>query len=86
LRSCSANHIDTTQEAEDILVNSLAPLTTDLKELFAIYASYGDPTNTTYLKSAKLQKMVKDAGLLHTSEHYVGAKKVTVTEVDLMFT
>jgi hypothetical protein len=63
LRSCSANHIEPTHEEEHQL-NCLDSLSVDLKELFSIYASYGDPTNTTYLKSAKLQKMVKDAGLL----------------------
>lgn len=33
-----------------------------------------------------LHKMLKDAGLLQTSDASVGTKKVTPTEVDLMFT
>lgn len=58
----------------------------ELKDLFTVYAGYGDPTNTTYLKSAMLHKMLKEAGLLQTSDASAGTKRVTPTEVDLMFT
>lgn len=71
------------------MLSQLAPAHDVLKDLFVTYASYGDPTNTTILKSAKLQKMIKDAGLLHTSENPVSenrVRRVTTTEVDLMYT
>lgn len=36
----------------------------DLKKLFEIYCSMGDPMNTKYLKSSKLFKMFKQAGMI----------------------
>ena len=42
----------------------LANCEDDLRKLFEIYCSYGDPMNTKYLKSNKLSKIFKDIGLL----------------------
>lgn len=36
----------------------------ELHKLFVAYASLGEPDNTTTLKSMKLHKMLKDAGVL----------------------
>jgi hypothetical protein len=81
LRSCSTNNLDPVQQEEDNLLQSLQPFNSELKELFSIYASYGDPTNTIYLKSAKLQKMIKDAGLVsdHQDKSNLNYKKVSAT-------
>ena len=37
--------------------------TEGLTKIFQIYASFGEPDNLTVLKSSKLQKMIRDAGL-----------------------
>lgn len=39
----------------------------DLKKVFEIYCSYGEPMNTKYLKSSKIIKMLKESGLLKGS-------------------
>lgn len=83
LRSASASCLDTTQLEEDM--TQIGLISSELKDLFQSYCSYGEPTNTVNLKSAKLQKMVKDAGLL-VDDRNKSKSKVTVTEVDLMFT
>lgn len=36
----------------------------ELKKLFEIYCAYGEPMNTRYLKSSKLYKMLREAGLI----------------------
>lgn len=36
----------------------------ELKKLFEIYCSFGEPMNTKYLKSSKLAKMMRDCGLI----------------------
>ena len=42
----------------------LSGIDEDLKRLFEIYCSFGEPMNTKYLKSNKLLKMLKDCGLI----------------------
>ena len=64
LRSCSTSFLDPQLQQEDHLFVNLATIDKDLNALFSFYCSYGDPTNTTSLKSAKLQKMLRDAGLV----------------------
>jgi hypothetical protein len=70
----------------------LEPHTESLHKLFQIYASFGEPDNLTTLKSAKLQKMCRDAGLVTNTasaqsvleQGYV-IKQVTRTDIDLIF-
>ena len=52
---------------------SLEKFQDKLKSIFQYYSSYGEPGNTTYLKSSKLQKLVADAGLATgTSDALIG--------------
>jgi hypothetical protein len=48
------------KEAEEYLSN----IEDDLKRLFEIYCSYGEPMNTKFLKAGKLLKLLKDCGLI----------------------
>lgn len=43
----------------------LEPHEEQLKKVFEVYCSFGEPLNTRFLKSIKLIKMLKDAGLVH---------------------
>jgi len=54
LKSCSASYLDSQQHEDDIFLTSLAQVNSELRDLFQSYCSFGDPTNTTHLKSAKL--------------------------------
>lgn len=49
-----------TDEIDQYLVN----IEDELKKLFEIYCAFGEPMNTKYLKSSRLFKMLKDAGLI----------------------
>lgn len=44
----------------------------ELLKLFQMYSAIGDPTNTTKLKSARVMRMFREAGLLKANEsmHY----------------
>lgn len=52
-----------------------------LQRVFQSYCSYGEPMNTTKLKSSKLIKMLKDCGVLDASE----SAAISKVEVDLIF-
>ena len=56
-----------------------------LQRIFQIYCSYGEPMNTTKLKSSKLIKMLKDCGVLDLNESVSGTSAITKVEVDLLF-
>jgi p25-alpha len=56
-----------------------------LQRVFQSYCSYGEPMNTTKLKSSKLIKMLKDCGVLDTNETSSGTNAITKVEVDLIF-
>lgn len=47
-------------ERDEFLLNS----EDELKKLFEIYCSFGEPMNTKYLKSSKLFKLFKEVGLI----------------------
>jgi hypothetical protein len=47
------------------LINSLSPPHLDLlKRIFSFYASYGEPLNSTHLKSRQFLKLLMEAGLV----------------------
>jgi hypothetical protein len=50
--------------AENEIGYVLEPHTDNLNKLFQIYASFGEPDNLTILKSSKIQKLCRDAGLV----------------------
>ena len=52
-----------------------------LQRVFQSYCSYGEPMNTTKLKSSKLIKMLKDCGVLDGTE----SAAISKVEVDLIF-
>ena len=69
---------------------ALEPFEDQLKEVFHAYATYGNPLNSTNLKSSLLLKMMRDCGLV--AEQSVLAKQfkgkvrqVFTVEVDLLF-
>jgi hypothetical protein len=65
IKSTEAQHetsFDRQDETEQFLLNS----DDDLKKLFEIYCSFGDPLNTRYLKSCKLMKLLKACGIVKT--------------------
>lgn len=56
-----------------------------LQRVFQNYCSYGEPMNTTKLKSSKLIKMLKDCGVLDINELNNGTTAITKVDVDLIF-
>ena len=54
-----------------------------LERVFQTYCSYGEPMNTTKLKSSKLIKMLKDCGVLDVNES--GTSAITKVEIDIIF-
>lgn len=78
---------------ENEIGHVLEPHTDSLHKLFQIYASFGEPDNLTTLKSAKLQKLCRDAGIVSTAPNVQSVlksgyviKQVTRTDIDLIFT
>lgn len=49
-----------------------------------MYASYGEPTNTKYLKSFKLQRMMKDARLVQNLGGDSFGNQLSTTDIDLI--
>lgn len=56
-----------------------------LQRIFQTYCSYGEPMNTTKLKSSKLIKMLKDCGVLDTVESSSSTSAITKVEIDIIF-
>jgi len=48
------------EESDQFLLN----IEDEMKKIFEIYCSFGEPMNTKYLKSSKLYKMFKECGLI----------------------
>jgi hypothetical protein len=57
-----------------------------LKKVFEVYCAFGEPMNTKWLKSVKLLKMLKEAGMM--KERTMGVKKgmkpLSLVEMDLI--
>ena len=74
---------------ENEIGSVLEPHEESLKQIFQIYASFGEPTNTKYLKSSKLQKLMREAGLTVGSTSAARTKyvkQVTAADIDLIYT
>ena len=66
----------------------LAETDDELKKIFEVYCSFGEPTNTTKLKSSKLLKLLKDCNIIkgHRKRHTLnGGKQIESTDMDLIF-
>jgi len=72
----------TTLDSQEETVETHIPC---LSRIFQLYCSYGEPTNTTKLKSSKWIKLLRDAGLVKQGW---GQKTTLVSQVDadLLFT
>lgn len=63
----------------------------ELRKLFEIYCSFGEPMNTKYLKSSKMLKLLRDCGLIKGLSRISPnvprqAQQITTTDMDLAFT
>eukprot|EP00351_Strombidinopsis_sp_SopsisLIS2011_P002384 CAMPEP_0116887050 /NCGR_PEP_ID=MMETSP0463-20121206/21179_1 /TAXON_ID=181622 /ORGANISM="Strombidinopsis sp, Strain SopsisLIS2011" /LENGTH=71 /DNA_ID=CAMNT_0004548641 /DNA_START=271 /DNA_END=486 /DNA_ORIENTATION=- len=56
----------TIEEEMNIATNVSQAYEDNLLQIFEYYCQYGDPINTSSLKSVMLLKMFKDAGLIKT--------------------
>ena len=56
-----------------------------LQRIFSTYCAFGEPMNTTKLKSSKLIKMLKDCGVLDLNDSNVGQSLINKVDVDLIF-
>ena len=64
----------------------------ELKKIFEIYCSFGEPMNTKNLKSSKLIKLLRDCGLIKGTSKLrepkaakQKAKQVQLVETDILF-
>lgn len=57
----------------------------NLLRVFQNYCSYGEPMNTTKLKSSKLIKMLKDSGIIDANETSNNPSGISKVDVDLIF-
>ena len=71
-------------EPEEVSVEEVEPYIEQLQCIFQKYCSYGEPLNTTRLKSAKFMKLLKDAGLVSTGFQSIKSKLKPV-EIDLIY-
>lgn len=56
----SPDNLQLHEDAENFILSQ----DDELKKMFEIYCSFGEPMNTKYLKSSKLLKLLKDCGLI----------------------
>lgn len=59
-----------------------------LKNLFEVYCAFGEPMNTKWLKSVKLLKMLKEAGIVKEKGRRISEKKdfkpLSMVDMDLI--
>ena len=68
-------------------LTKLDPFLERIQHIFQAYCSFGDPMNTTRLKSSNFMRMMKDCGAVRTEETRFSRKPLLDTvEIDLLFT
>lgn len=80
----SAEELETSIEAKRT-TDDLEKYKEGMQRVFQNYCSYGEPMNTTKLKSSKLIKMLKDCGVLDPNESTTSTSAISKVEVDLIF-
>lgn len=68
-------------------ISKLDPFIDRVHHIFQAYCSFGDPMNTTKLKSSNFIRMMKDCGAIRSGEFGLGKKPaLDQVEIDLIFT
>eukprot|EP01022_Parablepharisma_sp_SALTPOND_P020353 TRINITY_DN368_c4_g1_i1.p2 TRINITY_DN368_c4_g1~~TRINITY_DN368_c4_g1_i1.p2 ORF type:complete len:718 (-),score=69.14 TRINITY_DN368_c4_g1_i1:6194-8347(-) len=80
-----------TKEGPEVASEIVDKYNEQLYNLFQRYCSYGEPLNTTRLKSAKFLKILKDCGLVSgqpfgTSQSRMGTSRLKSVDADLIYT